>query len=213
ERAVAADPTLSLAYGMRAHIRCQLAGDDALVDADWARALELAPDDVATIYHRALWLAEKERYAAAFDDFDRVVRLAPSLAQGYFQRGHARYRLDEEPPEGAWLETAEEIDARFGACIDDFERAIALGYEDEDVFAQLHWSHKCLDDDAKALDALDRGLALDPRRHDLLMLREDLRRELGDEAGAEADRLLREEVVAEWKVEEEAEAAAVVAGM
>ncbi len=121
-----------------------------------------------------------EAYAAALEDFDRVVALSPSFAEAraYFHRGCARFmsesyavdgeaddldeqdELVEQDERGDDAEqdaegeidgdehVAEELDemyeaaedARHRACVADFERAIELGYREEDVFGELHWS-------------------------------------------------------------------------
>lgn len=83
-------------------------GDWATVASDASRLLEKFPTDVALRFERGKALANLEQFAAARDDFDRVVVLSPS-ASAYFFRGRTHYELGQDD-----------------AAIYDFSKAIEL---------------------------------------------------------------------------------------
>lgn len=196
ERVIARAPLHAFGYAMRAAYRKYLDGELALVDADFDRAVELAPNDVSVRFHRGDHLREEGRYAAALVDYERVIAVAPRLAAAYYGRGYCRARLDEEQWEAdpEWDEDEEVAAARYRAAIEDFERAIALGLQDEEVYAELWSAHGALRDRDAALAALDRGIEAVPTSAMLHYHRIYMRRSRGDLEGAEADRARAEEL-------------------
>src|SRR5262249_3257866 len=66
------------------------------------------------------------------------------------------------------------------------ERALELGYREEDVFIWLHWTHRQLGDLDATLAAVNRGLEAFPGSAWLFRLRAGVRLEMKDEAGAAA---------------------------
>jgi tetratricopeptide (TPR) repeat protein len=199
-KARALAPEDAMVYGLAANYRDHLDGDEAIIAADWDRAAELAPDDVAIRYHRGHFLEQRDRYEAALADFDRAVALAPSLGEAYYHRGFCRYQLDEEHLDDEdWEEDDAVREARYQACVADFERALELGHRDEDVFVYLHWAHWELDERAAAVAALTRGIDACPTASALFNMRHYRRLEMKDEEGAEADRLRAQELDAAAK--------------
>ena len=207
------DPDNAMAHALSAHYSDTEDGDAAVVEAHWARAVALAPDDLAIRYHHGQYLVEREKYEAAIADFDRVVAVAPAFGEGYYQRGSARYHIDDEhADDDDWFEEDDVHEARMRACVADFERALELGYREDDVFLDLHWARWDVGDHAGAIAALELGMEAFPDAPFFYDLRHHRRRELHDEAGAEADRLRAEELRAAAKATAEATKVAEAAG-
>src|SRR5262249_28781171 len=148
-------------------------------------------------YHHGCYLMNKEAYEAAVTDFDCVIAVAPNFGEAYFQRASSRSRYDDEHCEDdEWDEPDDVRKARFRACVVDLERALELGYREDEVFSNLHWAQSELGDDDAALAALDRGIEAYPEGSFFFYLRHHCRLRMKDETGAEADRLRHEELQA-----------------
>jgi tetratricopeptide (TPR) repeat protein len=197
-RAIDREPDNAMAYALRANYRDQMDGDDALIAADWERAVELGPDDVAIRYYHGHYRMQKSQYEAAVADFDRFLALVPTHGEAHYHRACCRYQLDEEHAEedDDWEEDEAENEARYRACERDLERALELGYREEDVFIELHWTHCQLDQPEGSLAALERGIEAHPTCAAFFRLRAEVRLRMKDEEGAAADRARAEQLAA-----------------
>lgn len=172
EQVLRIEPRNALGYMGRALFRDALRGDRALVEADIDRAVELAPDDPVVRYYRGWDLRKRGEYAAALADYDAGIAAAPSLAKLYFERASCRMVLDEE--RGAADETPEEQRARLVACVEDLDRAVALGLRTEAVFILLAETLVTLDEVPRALEVLTRGIGELPQSCQLQERRAEL---------------------------------------
>jgi tetratricopeptide (TPR) repeat protein len=191
ERALALSPDHGLAHVMRAVYQDHLLGPQGFdaVRLDLDRAVELEPGNAAFLRRRAEYLMEHGKYQAALADFERALALSPDTAVLLYGRGHCRSRIpdergDEDPD---YWEEDEEIGPRCRAAIADFERAIALGLCDPEVYTDLWNAHCELRDVEGQRAVLDRGIAALPNCSLLYVLREGLRANSGDPEGAAAD--------------------------
>jgi tetratricopeptide (TPR) repeat protein len=132
ERAIQLDPGHAVAHTARAIYRSHLEHADELVAADFNRAVELAPDDPTTRYHRGLYFAAIESYAEAHADFDHAISRAPGVGALYFQRAYTRARVDEDVDEGGAGEGWDD------AVLADLDRAIELGYAGGEVYYERY---------------------------------------------------------------------------
>jgi tetratricopeptide (TPR) repeat protein len=85
------------------------AGDWATVISDCSRLLEEFPNDASLRRERGKALASSGQLAAALDDFDRALALAPT-AEAYLLRGHANHELARHATAIADLSKAIELD-------------------------------------------------------------------------------------------------------
>jgi tetratricopeptide (TPR) repeat protein len=192
-RVIERDPDNAAAHALRANNREHLDEDEALIDADWDRAVALGPTDIAIAYYHGQYLLNKGAYTRAIADFDRLIACSPKFAEAYYLRAYCRYRLDEERfDDDEWVPDDEETAARCRECVADLERALELGHRDPDVYFELFWYHRDLGDLAAARAAIDSAIAAEPDAGMYYRLRWELRREMKDEAGAEEDRLRAE---------------------
>jgi tetratricopeptide (TPR) repeat protein len=190
DRVIALAPGHAFGHSMRAAYRRYLEGDEALIDADFDRSVELAPDDPSIRYHRGEHLMDEGRFTAALVDFERVIALAPGIAAAWCGRGTCLLHLDEELADADedWDEEDEVYKARLRAAAVDLEKAIELGLCNDDVYMELHSAYQCSGDDAAALAALDRAIEAMPETSIFLYQRHHTRKSMGDVEGAAADR-------------------------
>jgi tetratricopeptide (TPR) repeat protein len=125
-RAIVLDPVgQAHAYALRAVARLSFEheeSDEDLAEADFARAVELAPRDWECRYYRAEYFAEAGLYAEAVADLDVAIASKPDVGVLYELRGSCRARIEDELPDG-WIE----------ATLADFDRAVALGRKSEQL--------------------------------------------------------------------------------
>jgi tetratricopeptide (TPR) repeat protein len=190
ERVVALAPGHAFGYSMRAAYRRWLGRDPALVEADFDRSVELAPDDPSIRYHRGEHRMEGGRYQAALADFDRVIAVAPRIAAAYYGRGTCLLHLDEEmfDADEDWEEEDDALLARMDACIADLEKAIALGHKTAEAYMELQSAHVCRRDDDAAAAVVERAVEALPESTLFLSLRHQMRKARGDLEGAAEDR-------------------------
>ncbi len=165
---------------------------DGRIDADYARAVEIAPSDVTTRYHRAHWRMNAGKFGAAIEDFDRVIAVASTRADAYADRARCRFRLDEEwyDANPDWDEDDEGDEARRArheASLRDVERAIELGADDEELVVDHYFMAREVRGVRDARPILDDGLGRFPTSAYILRIRSSARREIEDVEGAAAD--------------------------
>ncbi|MFT3769145.1 MAG: tetratricopeptide repeat protein [Minicystis sp.] len=196
-RVIDGDPTNAMAYALRANYRDNLEGDEALIAADWERAITLGPNDIAILYYHGQYLLQRGAYERATADFDHLLALAPRFAEAYYLRAMCRYRIDEERTDidEDWEPDPAVTAERCRLGVVDLERALELGYRDADVYLELYWQHRELGDLVAGRAVLDRGIDAYPDIGLLFKLRQQVRQELGDPSGAEADRLRAREIL------------------
>ena len=95
------DPHNSLAINMRARLKFETLGDMAGAEADYSRALQLAPDNQDALVNRGLARLQLKRYAAADADFQAAIRLdatQPTVFNGigllHYQQGRTGEALE-----------------------------------------------------------------------------------------------------------------------
>lgn len=206
-RARELEPDHAMANALCANYREQVGGDEALVEADWIRAVALGPNELPIRYYHGRYLMERERFTEALVDFDQLTVIAPSYAEAHYRRGSCRFQLDVEHwDDEAWDEDEPAKQARFRACVADFERALSLGYDTDELFIDLHWVQRELDELDASLATLARAIERYPDNSLLFIFRGQLRKMLGDDAGDEADRLHAEELQAQARAAKASEA-------
>jgi tetratricopeptide (TPR) repeat protein len=164
-RAIELQPDDAWSHTSRAIYRSNLDHDEALVTADFDRAVELAPGNLFTRFHRAEWRQAGEDYAGAVEDFDRAIAASPRFGKLYVNRAWARAQKDISDA------TDDERRADLTANVEDLRRAVELGVVSGDVYFLLSSCHRDLGDHAKAVAALDRGLEVAPDDQRLVGLR------------------------------------------
>ncbi len=180
-RAIEIEPD-AWACSARAVYRTHLEHDDALVRADFDRAIELAPDDVSARYQRGSWLAGLDEHAAAVEDFDRAIAGAPTVGKIYFDRAYSRARIEYEGDD------EDRDDRDYRACIADLRKALELGHEDGDVYTELVTVYQMVKDFEAAEAACDEGVKAAPDCALIFYWRHLLRNKRGDQQGAADDR-------------------------
>lgn len=189
ERALELSPDHPIAHVLRGVFGHHLKRDPAQVEADFDRAVALAPEDANILATRGEHLQDLEKHSAAVRDYDRVIALAPRAASPYYHRGYSRSRLEEERwDDEDWEEPEAATTARLLECVEDFERAIELGLRSDDVYLELYGVQQERGDLALARAALDRGLEADPSSGLLIRVRYHLLLSMKDAEGAALDR-------------------------
>jgi tetratricopeptide (TPR) repeat protein len=171
-RAIELQPDDAWSHTSRAIYRSNLDHDEALVTADFDRAVELAPGNLFTRFHRAEWRRAAEDYAGAVEDFDRAIAASPRFGKLYVDRAWARAQKDISDA------TDDERRADLTANLEDLRSALGLGVVSGDVYLLLSFCHRDLGDHAEAMAALDRGLEVAPDDQRLVGLRENARQRL-----------------------------------
>jgi tetratricopeptide (TPR) repeat protein len=121
-RAIELDPSLAKAWMVRGVYRTGLDHEPALAMADMDRALKLAPKDAAAHFQRGLvlrWMGDEN---GALAECDRAIACAPKVGKLYWERAEWRNEMSETPAD--WQEQN----------LADYDRALANGYRDVDVF-------------------------------------------------------------------------------
>jgi tetratricopeptide (TPR) repeat protein len=95
--AVERSPRNAKAWAALAVYRTHVEDDceQALVELN--RAVKLAPNDTTARYQRAMLLMNGGAYERAIKDVDRVIELAPNLAEVYLARAECRQELGDKP--------------------------------------------------------------------------------------------------------------------
>lgn len=113
--------------------------------AIWAVWLESGSATVDLLMHRALQAMSGGDYPTGMVLFNSISELAPNYAEGWNKRATLYYLMGE-----------------FTASIGDVERTLALEPRHFGALSGLGLIHNELGDEAKALDAYERALAVHP---------------------------------------------------
>jgi tetratricopeptide (TPR) repeat protein len=170
--------------------------DEARIEADFTRALELAPDNVSFREERVKFYLHVGRTGSAKRDYDRLIELLPARGDLYEDRAWSRYQGEDWTPDGEPppRDTEAEADARHRASLADYLRAQELGVSTDTLFTGLAWQYRELGDKEAALATLDRGIAAFPEEPTLFFWRSEFRTLYGDAEGAAADRARAKEL-------------------
>ena len=132
-------------------------------------AAQLQPGHADTHYHLALALAEDGRLAAALAEYELAVAKRGSKPWMWFDRGVCLARL-----------------GRHDEALSSFDRALRMRPDYRQAWFEMSRSHACLGHHDKAVDSMVRALHLYPgylarvrEDKDLLPLREDVLRRVG----------------------------------
>ncbi len=118
------------------------------------QAIEINPDSMDAHFNLGYALERAARYDEAAKAYDRAIQLGPNIAQNYIAAGlmyHAmgqnrRYRQLEP----------------YQQAINRFKAAIRLRPFDPQGYARLGWTYYFDGQSARAIDALEQGLGVDP---------------------------------------------------
>lgn len=145
-KAIELDPTHYKAHHHRAFSLNHIGKKQAAV-TDMTAAIHLHPGDAELHFNRGVIRSDLQLWEEAIADFDQVLSLTPKDAQAHDMRGRNKYRLGikfsslhfvvTNPDTGVVTEIGAESGARslelFEEAMHDFERAMALDADDEDV--------------------------------------------------------------------------------
>src|SRR5436190_777486 len=137
----------ALAYRNRGNARAD-AGASAQAVADFNEAIRLRPNDASGYAGRARTQLALRNVAAAIDDYDAALRLAPTTtatASLYVGRGHARF-----------------VKGDLAAAVADFTEAIRLNPNSPSTFNRRGLAYRRSGDLARAIDDYTAAITLNP---------------------------------------------------
>lgn len=156
-------------------LRADLQDDPAARQADYDRALELAPSDLEARRARGVFLTEQGKFSEALADLDQVLELDGSQASAFEARGIARLGLRQGE-----------------AALADLNRALELA--PQSALARFHRARAqlFLGRPAEALTDIEAALAVAPDNLAGLLIRATAQRALNrpQEALADVNRIL-----------------------
>jgi tetratricopeptide (TPR) repeat protein len=187
--------------------------------AEFNRALELDPQDAASLVDRAYLLFEIGKFTECIADLDKAIALVPDDGHAYLRRGHAKNARGRPREALADFEKAVELtpdqvepyralyvarrragaDAEARAELDRLER-VAGGWSDAVARAEaqraLAEGYLDLGEPARALALADGALGIDPSNWRPRLVKATGRRLLGDESGfrQECDAITRVQI-------------------
>ena len=191
--AIVLEPENGENHAWRGYCRRYLDDPREDVAADFARAIELAPDRVVPWFFRAQFLEGEERWTDAIADLERAMTFEPSWGVILFRRGVCRSSLANEvacadaDDEEAEEEATRQSDELSRGAIADFERCLELGTKKIEVYEELWIAHAGLGDEEGMLAALGGAITLDPLVAWPYYHRSRLLGSRGDDAGARRD--------------------------
>ncbi|MCD8185600.1 MAG: tetratricopeptide repeat protein [Rikenellaceae bacterium] len=154
--------------------------DDALADFD--KAIELDSLTPIPYFNRAIVFANTRRPVEAIRDFDKVIELDSMLSIALFTRALLRSQIGD-----------------YNNALTDYDRVAVLNPNNVLVFynrahlnAQLGFYHEAVRDYSQAIE-------LYPDFANAYLSRSSLRYYLGDERGAEQDRTIADQKIAEYR--------------
>jgi tetratricopeptide (TPR) repeat protein len=163
--AIALDPDDPELYVSRA--RCRPMEDDAARAADFARALELDPDDARAWADLAHHRQEMGQIEEALRAAERAVARGPELAIAHFSRAHARHALGD-----------------YTGALADFDEAVRIEPTQPGHFVCRAMVHKALGDRRAYLADIETATVLEPESFALRAWYGRLLAEERDVAGA-----------------------------
>jgi tetratricopeptide (TPR) repeat protein len=95
DRAIELDEDCQQAYSLRGSLYSVVFADYDAAEADFNRAIELDPSDHEALNDRAALYLSMHEWERAIDDLDRALAIG-GFAMGYYNRGYAYRRLDED---------------------------------------------------------------------------------------------------------------------
>lgn len=172
------------------------------------------PDLAAVLLDRGdLYGPAPKEYARALADFDRAIALAPTMASAYWRRGkthllytrdlpRALHDLDDairlDPSRAEFFATRASIRGWLGDPdndLADLDRAIAIDPKSDKALSLRGMAYMNRNNPARALVDFDDAIRLAPDDAGLYALRATARRQVGDEAGANADQARMQELM------------------
>jgi tetratricopeptide (TPR) repeat protein len=143
-------------------------------------------------------------YQEAITGFDRAINTYPALADAYYERGNAEHILGRDDQALADFEKAVDVNpnlyrayAELGSIYrgrNDLRRAMEMftksiqAKPNVDAFYERGITYESLGEHQKAIEDYDRAILESPDAPALYRARSLARREVGDEAGYQADR-------------------------
>ncbi len=206
-----------LALQANSSARAASAGTNLSALADWQRRImtndfdqtkDSLPSDSLTYRELAALayeLLDRGQWQAASKLSQRVLDLEPSWPGGWFLSGLLHVRggnllnalhgfetaLALEPYDPIALHFRGKVRLQLGnaaGAIDDFQSALKQNASAVDVLPDLALAHQQKNDLPAAIKALDHALEIDDKAQRLWFMRADLKRQMGDAAGATLDR-------------------------
>lgn len=147
----AAAATRPLYESALAHVN---AGEYDLAVADYAKIIELAPNDHLGYFNRGTALGRQRKYDQAIVDFNRAIELNADYYQSWFNRGLSKANTRQ-----------------FTAALDDFDKAIALKPDQAEIYTARGRVHVTLRQYAPAIADFDKLIALTPQDPDAWTMR------------------------------------------
>jgi tetratricopeptide (TPR) repeat protein len=166
--------------------------------------ISTAPQRAENQFHNAMKLMKPGHYEEAIAGFSRAVRTWPELADAYFERGNAYHVLGRDDEALADFEKATDVNpnlalayAALGSIYrdrKDYKHAMEAytksidSKPNVDVYFERGQTYESLGEHQKAVDDFDRAILEMPLSPEVYRSRAAARRNLGDQAGYEADR-------------------------
>ena len=138
-----------------------LMGNDTQAILDFNRAINMHedglehPEDDNLYFNRGLAHMHLHHYKLALEDFDMCIKLKPTVAEYYFERGEAHYKL------GSLSRDRAELEKHYGKAVLDFTSSIEFG-DDIDSYLYRGLAYDHLDFHKKAEADLAHYLRFNP---------------------------------------------------
>jgi tetratricopeptide (TPR) repeat protein len=162
-----------------------------------------APQRAEKQFQDAMKFMKPSHYEEAIAGFNRAVQTWPELADAYFERGNAYHALRRDDEAIADFEKATDVNpnlalayAALGSIYrdrKDYKRAMEAytksinSKSTVDVYFERGQTYESLGEHQKAVDDFDRAILEMPLSPEVYRSRATARRNLGDQAGFEAD--------------------------
>jgi len=155
----------------QAHLlRGSLQEDEEKRLADYARAIELMPDETEALSTRARFYLSRGRPEEALADLEAALKLEQDDADLYELRGMVLF-----------------VKGDYEQSLSSFDRAIELSPDDAGLYINRARAHYLNDETDKALSDLDIALQKQPESLAAFLLRSQIRELSGDTSGAMSD--------------------------
>ncbi len=138
------DPRLDKLFGQLQQVSSPVEAN--LVEAQiWTVWLETDSDTINLLMQRALEAMSLNKFQASLETLSSIVKIAPDFAEGWNKRATVLYLMD-----------------RHEESIQDVEKTLVLEPRHFGALSGLGLIYNQLGDEAKALDAFERALAVNP---------------------------------------------------